>query len=210
MKENLWKLVALVSLAAVILLAGVGALVLRGRPAAEPIQIVPPEATATAQPTVTPGPIMAYVSGEVVAPDVYELPPGSRIKQLVEAAGGFTPEADTAAVNLAQPISDGAHVHIPAEGEGMVAPANAGFAGTSEPDTRTIEVRAGTDLVNINTAGLEELQSLPGIGPVTAQSIVDYRAVNGAFPNIEALMEVYGIGPAKFDKIKALITTGGE
>ena len=124
MKENLWRFVALGSLAAVILLVGMGAFVLRGRPAAEPIQIVPPEATATAQPTVTPGPIVAYVSGEVAAPDVYELPPGSRIKQLVEAAGGFTPEADTAAVNLAQPINDGAHVHIPAEGEGVFAPAN--------------------------------------------------------------------------------------
>jgi competence protein ComEA len=210
MSNNLWKFISLGSLVVVALLIGIGAFVLRGRPTAEPIQIVPPEATATTRPTVTPGPIVAYVSGEVAVPDVYELPPGSRIKQLVEAAGGFTAEADTAAVNLAQPISDGAHVHVPAEGEAVPLQANSALGGTAVPDKTMIEVRAATERVNINNAGLEELESLPGIGPVTAQSILDYRAVNGAFPNIEAIMEVYGIGPAKFDKIKALITTGNE
>lgn len=172
-----------------------------------PIEIVPPEPTPTAQPTMTPSPILVYVSGEVLAPDVYELAPDSRIKQLVEAAGGFTDDADPAAVNLAQPLADGAHVHIPAAGELMPTPSGALASPVPQRDSTEIDLGFGGDLININTADLPELDKLPGIGPVTAQKILDYRAVNGPFLDIKAIMEVDGIGQGKFDQIKQLITT---
>ena len=183
-----------------------GSLVLRDRSMPEPIRIVPPAPSATPLPTETPTPIQVYVSGEVLAPDVYALPAGSRIKQLVESAGGFTRVANTAVINLAQPLSDGAHVHIPSVEETMATPPSvlsnpAPLRGSGE-----IDMGSGGNLVNINTAALEELETLPGIGPITAQKILDYRAVNGPFLDIKAIMGVAGIGEGKFEQIKALIT----
>jgi competence protein ComEA len=171
-----------------------------------PIQIVPPAPSPTAAPTMTPAPILVYISGEVVVPDVYELAPNDRIKQLIEAAGGFTTEADPAAVNLAQPLTDGAHVHVPAKGKMSTAPAVLS-APVLQRNPDEVELGVGGNLVNINSANQAELEMLPGIGPKTAQKILDYRAVNGPFADIEAIMEVSGIGQAKFDQIKQLITT---
>lgn len=194
------------------LLAGiflmVGIVVFRNREMPEPITIMPPEPTATALPTNTPAPMQVYVSGEVLEPDVYALAAGSRIKQLVEAAGGFTDKANTTAVNLAQSLTDGAHVHIPAEGEPVSTPQNVLTTPAPLRSSADIDIGTGGGLVNINTAELEELETLPGIGPVMAQSILDYRTINGPFPDIAAIMEVYGIGQGRFDQIKELITTG--
>ena len=206
MKIDLGKII----IGGVILAAGValgmGVLTLRDRETPAPIEIIPPKPTATAPPTLTPAPILVYVSGEVVAPDVYTLAPDSRIKQLVDAAGGFTDEADTAAVNLAHSLVDGDHVHITAEGAPMSTPS--GVLPNAAPQRGPAEIDPGSGgvLIDINAAGLSELDTLPGIGPATAQKILDYRAVNGPFSDIEAVMEVSGIGQAKFDQIKVLIT----
>jgi competence protein ComEA len=185
-----------------------GALTLRNRETTAPITIVPPEPTPTALPTITPSPIQVYVSGEVLVPDVYALAPGSRIKQLVEAAGGFTDNAHMAAINLAQPLTDGVHVHIPAEGD--LIPTLPSVLSSPAPLRGSAEIDLGTGggLVNINTAVLNELDTLPGIGPVRAQTIIDYRTVNGPFNDKVAIMEVHGIGQATFDNIKELITAG--
>ena len=165
------------------------------RPA--PIEIVPPAPTNTPAPTATPGPIRVYVSGAVVAPEVYDLPPGSIGRDALDAAGGPADDADLDAVNLAQPLADGMQFYVPHEGE--AAPP------ISEPDN-TPPTPAIVYPLNLNTATQLELESLPGIGPVTAESIIAYREQNGPFPSIEAIQNVNGIGPATFDDLKELIT----
>ena len=208
MKIDLGK----IALAAAALIAGavlgIGALTLSNHETLAPITIVPPEPTPTALPTITPSPIQVFVSGEVRVPDVYALVPGSRIKQLVEAAGGFTDNAHTAVINLAQPLTDGVHVHIPAEGEVAITPQSVLSDPAPLGSSAEIDLGTGGGLVNINTAELAELDTLPGIGPVRAQEILNYRTVNGPFPDIVAIMEVPGIGQGTFDNIKDLITTG--
>lgn len=191
----------------VILTAGGLTLSNRTRPA--PIYIEPPEPTPQPEPTATLGPIQVYVNGQVTAPNVYELPPNSRVGDAIEAAGGWTVEANTAVVNLAQPLVDGMQIYVPSEVEvvEILPPV------VSEPDLFTrsgdgIDVTNVGGLVNINSAGLEELDGLPGIGPSTAQKILDYREENGRFSTIEELMNVSGIGEAKFGSVKDLITVG--
>lgn len=199
---------------AVVAVAGIatgmlGAALWRGtRPA--PIELERPAPTTTPAPTASPRPIRVHVSGQVVSPDVYELPPGSIVKQAVEAAGGFTEEADTAAVNLAQPLADGVQVDIPAleersdEAEVVVK--------TPAPTGDQPEMTGGetTGRININLAQSEQLQSLPGIGPALAQRILDYRDAHGPFETVEAIMDVSGIGDAKFAQMQELITVDGE
>jgi competence protein ComEA len=206
---DLGKIVVAVIIGLVLgVLLTAGVLTLRNRETMVPITIVPPAPTATDLPTTTPAPIQVFVSGEVLVPDVYALEPGSRIKQLVEAAGGFTDKVDLAAINLAQPLTDGAHVHIQAEGELNPTPPNVLSSPVPQRGSTEIEVGTGGGLVDINTAVLNELETLPGIGPVRAQTIIDYRTVNGPFHDIAAIMEVHGIGQGTFDNIKELITTG--
>lgn len=176
----------------------------RVRPA--PIIIEPPPPTPLPSPTPTPRPIRVYVSGEVTASAVYELPADSIVADAVEAAGDFTEEAAADLVNLAQPLADGMHIHIPdagelaATGERPIVSAPEGGAAASLDADRDGEV------VNINTASLEELDTLPGVGPATAQKILDYREDNGPFEEIEQIMEVSGIGEAKFEQMEELIT----
>ena len=185
---------------------GVLGMVLRQRVQPAPIQIVPPEPTVTPVPTPTPGPIQVYVNGAVTHPDIYELPPDSIVETAVEAAGGFLQEANTAVVNLAQPLVDGVQVYVPFQEEEAALP----VAGVNQPEI-IVESRtsSGLDiggLVNINTADLDALDALPGIGPSIAQKILDYRDANGPFSSIEALMNVSGIGEAKFNQVKDVIT----
>jgi competence protein ComEA len=151
------------------------------------------------QPPATQAPMVVDVSGAVPRPGVYDLPDGSRVKDAVQAAGGFLASADKATINLAAPLEDGQKLEIP-------------FISGLEPTPISV---ASTDnggvpgpLIDINTATLEELDTLPGIGPTLAQAIIDYREQNGPFLSIEDIMFVEGIGPAKFELIKALITVG--
>ena len=174
-----------------------------------PIVIVPPEPTAQPEPTATSGPMRVYVNGAVAAPAVYELPQGSRVEQAIEAAGGFDAEANTAVVNLAQSLMDGAQIYVPLQEEMAAAPPVVTDSRTTSfnvlDDTAVTEAGG---LVNINTANSEELDTLPGIGPSTAQKILNYRDENGRFNSIEEIMNVSGIGEAKFNSIKELITVG--
>lgn len=190
-------------------LIGAGAMGLREAARPEPVIIntaVPTATTAaavTAGPTATLQPIQVFVNGEVAAPDVYILPPDGRVKQAIEAAGGFTGQANSAVVNLALPLVDGMHIYVPDMVESTEAPQPV----VSEP---ALQSRSGVGglLININTADLEELDSLPGVGPAIAQKIIDYRTANGSFATIEAILEVSGIGEAKFQQMRDLITTG--
>ncbi len=186
---------------------GVGSMALSNRVRPAPIVIEPPAPTATPEPTPTPGPITVFVNGAVANPGVYTLAPESRVEQAIEVAGGFTSAANTAVVNLAQPLADGVQVYIPSQEEVSGAPP----AGVNQTNTVLISASSSGEsggLININTASLDELDSLPGIGPSTAQKIIDYRENNGPFATIEDIMNVAGIGESKFNQIKDLITVG--
>jgi competence protein ComEA len=160
------------------------------------IVISTPFPDPTLPPAPTPAPIRVHVSGAVRQPDVYELPAGSIVKDAVEAAGGPIDNADLDGVNLAVELRDQQQVYVPRQGETVpMSPALVGGGAVSGP-------------VNINTATAAELDTLPGIGPSTAQKIVDYREANGSFQTIEDIMDVPTIGEAKFEGIKDLITVG--
>lgn len=174
------------------LLSGLLMLTMR-RPLGTPIELVPPP-TPTATPT--PAPIRVYVSGAVRAPDVYELPHDAIVRDAIQAAGGALAEADLNVINLASPLANGMHIHVPRVGEVVNAPLISGASGQS---TESVVVRAR---ININTATAEELDTLPGIGPAMAQRIIEGRP----YEKPEDLLRVPGIGEATFAKLKDLIT----
>ena len=165
-----------------------------------PIAVSPPQPTSTPLPTPTPAPIRVHVTGAVVQPDVYELPPGSIAQHAIQAAGGPSPDADLNAINLAIELRDQQQVYVPCQGEADRPPPVSGGASGG----------GGTagGRVNINTATATELEVLPRIGPAMAQRIVDYRAANGPFAAIEDIQNVPGIGSATFEGLKDLITVG--
>lgn len=147
----------------------------------------------------SPPTIVVDVGGAVVRPSVVELPADARVNDAIEAAGGLSPDADTGSLNRAAPLSDGAKVHVPRQGE-MTAP-SAASAGAPSPG----EASSSGGPVNINSASLDELDSLPGVGPATAQAIIEDRSLNGPFASIEDIMRVSGIGEKKFDNLKSSI-----
>jgi competence protein ComEA len=160
----------------------------------------PPRGEAvTLLPAPTPVPLIVDVRGEVLRPGVYELPPGSRVEDAIQAAAGFTLKAVRTEINLAAPLQDGQQILVPSQTAGrLIGDPDLGNAATPSPG----------ELININTATLEELEVLPGIGPVLAQSIIDYRTENGDFLVIEEIMNVSGIGEVTFEAIQDLITVG--
>lgn len=166
-----------------------------------PIVVVPPPTVApTAPPTLAP--VRVYVSGAVATPGVYTLPPKSLVDDAVKAAGGATSEADLDRINLAQEVRDQEQIHVPRKGEAeQVQPMLPAPGG--EPAT---PVTPTGKRININTATLAELDSLPKIGPSIAQRIIDYRAKNGPFKKIEDIKNVSGIGDATFEALKDSIT----
>jgi competence protein ComEA len=162
--------------------------------------------TILLQPAPTKAPLAVHVIGAVPRPGLYEFAEGARVQDAIDAAGGLLASANVDALNLAALLEDGQQLNIPyKDGSGASVESVAPFeppAATEEPT-----VDPNVELVNINTATLEELNSLPGIGPTTAQKIIDYRDENGTFSTIEDIMNVSGIGPATFEEIKDLITT---
>jgi competence protein ComEA len=169
-------------------LLGGGILLLVTRPPrGEPVTLLP---------APTPAPITVFVSGSVSQAGLYVLPYGSRVNDAIQSAGGFSQEADAGAINLAEILQDGEQVKVPA----LIPTTVGGYV--------TRSLNGLNQKVDINNAPLEVLDTLPEIGPITAQSIIDYRTANGPFTSIEELLEVNGIGQATFDKIKDLVTVG--
>jgi len=134
---------------------------------------------------------------------VYILPPGSIIKDAISAAGGATSKANLDVVNQAQELKDQQHIHIPAQSDNLPTPSVV-EGGVSEVKAAPQATPAPTK-VNVNTASLQTLELLPGIGPAIAQRIVDYRSEYGAFTTPEDIMKVKGIGQGTFDKFKDMI-----
>ncbi len=156
-------------------------------------------------PAPTEAPIAVHVIGAVARPGLYEFPTGVRVQDAIDAAGGMLTEADSALLNLAELLEDGQQLDIPYKaGSQPVATTTTLQLPSSVTPTPTAD--PNVELVNINTASLEELESLDGIGSATAQKIIDYRTENGPFVSIEDLINVSGIGPAVMDQIRPFIT----
>jgi competence protein ComEA len=188
--------VAFLSIVGIIIFAVIYAILKRPEPSSPPLVItLQPRPTAESA-TSTPATINVYVSGAVNKPDVYTLPLNSIAKDAITAAGGATADADLDRINLATKLADQMQVYVPYQGEAAPSAPNG-----SAPN-------APTEKININTATVEELDKLPGIGPSIAKAIVDYRTKNGPFKKIEDINDVKGIGDALFEKIKDQITVG--
>lgn len=152
-------------------------------------------------PAPTAVPLQVYVVGEVSQPGVYMLAPGSRVQDVIQMAGGFTPDANPQALNLAAFLEDGERVFVPK------------IIDSQASGNESLTEKTSTDnpiLIDINTADQSELESLPEIGPATAQEIIAYREKNGAFQSIAEIKNVSGIGPKTFEKIKEFITVEGQ
>lgn len=151
--------------------------------------IVPAAGVVRSAPAATL--LVVDVAGAVRRPGLVRLPKGARVSDAVARAGGLTARAERDAVNLAAPVSDGQQVLVPARGSpGSAAPGAAGAA--SGP-------------VSLSAATAEQLDTLPGIGPVTAQKIVDYRAQHGSFTSVDGLDAIPGIGPARIAELQGLV-----
>lgn len=165
------------------LLAAALVLMIATQPRGSTIELSPPP---------TASPFSIHVVGAVANPGVYQLSPGSRAEQAIQAAGGFTTNADTQAINLAAHLADGAKISVPEIGESF---------DISEKSTGISNI-----LVNLNTATIEELMTLPNIGQERAELIIKYRTDHSGFKSIDEIQEVSGIGPATFERIKDMIT----
>lgn len=152
----------------------------------------------------TKGRIIVDVGGAVKEPQVVELEEDSRVGDAISAAGGLKDNADPAGINQAAFLTDGEKVYIPVKGE--TAPLISGIAEQQGLSAGSAAVAgAASSKVNLNTATSEELQTLNGVGPATAEKILDYRNANGGFKKIEDLKNVSGIGDKTFEKLKEQI-----
>ncbi|WP_309107094.1 ComEA family DNA-binding protein [Arthrobacter sp.] len=148
------------------------------------------------------GKIVVHVAGAVQTPGVVELPAGSRIHEAVGAAGGSTPGADLNRLNLAAVLTDGQKVHVPLVGEQLSA--DPGTGGDADPAAGS--GAASTDKIDLNTASVDELGTLPRVGPVLAQRIVDWRKEHGNFKTVDELDAVDGVGPKMLEALLPLVT----
>jgi len=182
---------ALVGAAAVAALLLLGGRLLSQRPATT----APAAARAVAVAPARAPQLVVHVVGAVRRPGLYRLREGSRVADAVAKAGGATPKADVALVNLAAPVADGTQIVVPRRVPTVPGPMPGGGDDASAP--------AGP--VHLNTATAEELDGLPGVGPVTAQKIVDYRQKNGAFSSVDDLDAIPGIGPKRLEQLRELV-----
>ena len=173
------------------------------QPAPQPVlrSAVRPASAATAALRATPGPsqttVVVDVAGKVRHPGVVSVPAGARVIDAIKAAGGLRPGADAGTLNLARRVVDGEQIPVGVEVTPAAVPPAAppGPAGTAVPGTP----------VDLNAATAAQLDQLPGVGPVLAQRIVDYRTQHGAFRSVDELRQVSGIGEAKFGDVKSLV-----
>jgi competence protein ComEA len=143
--------------------------------------------------------VVVHVAGAVLRPGGITLPPGSRVVDAIDAAGGVAADADPGRHNLAAELTDGERVSVPRTGEAAPPPVE-GAAG----DGGASGERSGP--VDLNTATLDQLDDLPGVGPATAQAIIDWRDEHGGFSSVDQLLEVRGIGEAKLADLRDLVT----
>jgi competence protein ComEA len=178
---------------AVVVVLAAGGLAWWSRPRPDPV--APPITSPTVVEAAPTGPaeLVVAVSGEVREPGLVRLPPGARVADAIEAAGGLLPDADVDQLNLARKVADGELIAVGVPG--VPADPSAGGAGPG----------SGAK-VNLNTATLTELDTLPGIGPTLAQRILDYRAAHGQFGSVEELRQVSGIGDIRFAELRDLVT----
>lgn len=182
----------LVYLAAAIAIALIGARYLRDSTSA---QRVPGDRSSAPRLAVTRHEqrVFVHVTGAVRHPGVYRLPPWARLELAVRRAGGGTRTADLAGVNLAAKLADGQQVVVPARAGTGAAPASPGASAAGG---------AAQGPISLNTATLEQLDTLDGVGPATAQKILDWRAQHGGFGSVDDLKQISGIGPKRFDALK--------
>ena len=181
------------------------------------IMLPTPEATGTGQSdvkyteiTAAESELKVYIAGAVRYPGVYRLQPGDRLEDALAAAGGGDEEADLEAINLARRVEDEAYYHVPRLGETPRPPVEEAVNQVSGRGTSTENSASRMGLVNLNTASSDLLETLPGIGPVRAQAIVDDREQNGLFQSVEEVTRVPGIGSAIYNSIRPLVTAGPE
>jgi competence protein ComEA len=180
---------------------------------------VQPVASASPRSSASPsagadGPVVVSVVGLVHKPGLVTLTPGARIADALQAAGGALDGTDTIGLNMARPLGDGEQIVVglaPLSGQpravgstvspGSADPPASGPAGPSKGPTKP---KRG-EVLDLNTATVEQLDALPGVGPVTAAAIVSWRQANGKFTSVDQLAEVDGIGPARLEKLRALV-----
>ncbi|SHI67575.1 competence protein ComEA [Tessaracoccus bendigoensis DSM 12906] len=158
------------------------------------VRSVPPTPSA---PVSSAPPLRVHVAGAVVRPGVVSVPAGSIVQDAIVAAGGLAADAGPAELNLAAPVTDGMQILIGSADDPRGEVSTPGGSGPADAGGR----------INLNTASPEQLEELPGIGPVTAAAIVAWRDEHGGFTAVEELQEVSGIGPKTFEKLASLVTT---
>ncbi|MEO6792590.1 MAG: ComEA family DNA-binding protein [Mycobacterium sp.] len=180
-----------------------------------PVEMVSTASPRTDVPAADPaapdaGPVVISVVGLVHKPGLATLAPGSRIADALTAAGGALDGADTIGLNLARPVVDGEQIVVglaPLPGQPVLG--SSVGAGSSAPEAPRTSVAPATpkpgEKVNLNTATVEQLDALPGVGPVTAAAIVAWRTAHGRFAHVDQLGDVDGIGPARLEKLRALV-----
>jgi competence protein ComEA len=179
---------ALAAFAAVVAVAA-AVLAWRARPAVEPLGAGPDPPLPSASVGPAPALLVVAVTGKVRRPGLVRVPAGARVADAIEAAGGAVPGTDLSAVNLARKVTDGELIVV-----GVAPPAGqAAGPGATAP-------------VNLNTATSEQLQTLPGVGPVLAQRIIAHRDQHGGFTNVSELRQVSGIGDARYQELKDRVT----
>jgi competence protein ComEA len=167
-------------------------------------------ASAVATTTTSGGPVVVDVAGAVLRPGLVSVPSGSRVADAVSAAGGFRPDADVDRLNLASPVSDGVRVYVAAVGQTSIpvpvgaTPGSGSGGGDGSGATATTPPAP----VDLNSATAEQLDTLPGVGPSTAQAIISYRTAHGPFAAVDDLDQVRGIGPAKLSQLRDLVVVG--
>ena len=159
----------------------------------------PAAAPTAAAPTPPPGPLVVSVSGKVHRPGLVEVPEGARVADVLDAAGGALPGTDLSALNLARRVADGEQVAVGVP----AAPDSAPVAAPGAPPSAAGATPAGK--VDLNAATVEQLDALPGVGPVTAQRILEWRNRHGRFTRVEQLREIEGIGERRFAQLRELV-----
>ena len=160
------------------------------------------------KPAATGSELKVDVQGAVHNPGVYALRPGDRVNDALDAAGGATDEANLEGFNLSLRVQDEGYYYIPRIGETPPPEVKTASASTTTGPSPTTESKLVGGLVDLNTASAQLLETLPGIGPVKAQAIVEYRGRNGAFQTVEGITRVTGIGSDTLEKIRDLVTVG--